>query len=175
MARIQLVDDEPMILTALKRALRDTEWEVEAFSDPVLALHGLTDKPYEVIICDHHMPEIDGVTYLQFAKQCQPGSIRILLSGLADHQALTQAINQAEIYRYIPKPWDNDELVAIINAALTLYRTREQERKDLDLFHLEKHRSDAERMQISMLKSRHGDLYEVRRDEHGFIILEGDD
>lgn len=128
-----------------------------------------------MIICDHHMPDIDGVTYLQFAKQCQPGSIRILLSGLADHQALAQAINQAEIYRYIPKPWDNDELIVIINEALKLYRVREQDRQDLDLFHIQKHRSDAERMQIRMLETRHGELYEVRRDEHGLIILDGDE
>ncbi|BBP82919.1 hypothetical protein PHLH8_25610 [Pseudomonas sp. Pc102] len=175
MARIQLVDDDPLILRTLQRAMRDAGWELEPFDDPVLALHALAEKPYEVIVCDHHMPDIDGVTYLQFAKQCQPASIRILLSGMADHQALMQAINQAEIYRFIPKPWENEELLATVRGALTLYRTREHDRRELDLLQIHKHRGEAERMQIKVLKTRHGELYEVQRDEQGRIVLDGEE
>lgn len=175
MARIQLVDDEPMILNSLKRALRVLEWEVDTYQDPVLALHALAEKPYEIIVCDHHMPDIEGVTYLQFAKQCQPHSIRILLSGLADHNALMQAINQAEIYRFISKPWDDDELLKTLADGLKVYEARAQDRKELTMLQLHQHRVEAEHMQIQVLKIRHGALYEVKRDEDGALILDAEE
>jgi fused signal recognition particle receptor len=110
MIKIQLLDDEPHILSALQRVLRPHHWEVHAFSDGQQALQALTEHEYAVIVSDYKMPNLDGITYLQFAKQRQPNAMRMVLSAHGDRHSMMQAINRAEIYRFLSKPWEDYEI-----------------------------------------------------------------
>lgn len=69
MHNIQILDDDPAILAALKRVLRAENWQIHTFTDPQAALQALAENSYAVIMTDLHMPQLDGITYLQFAKQ----------------------------------------------------------------------------------------------------------
>ena len=110
MIRIQLVDDEPNVLNSLRRLLRRQDWQVDAFSDVEEALEALLQHEYAVILSDYKMPMADGVTYLKIAKQKQPGAIRLVLSGHGDSESMVKAINQAEVFRYLTKPWDDKQI-----------------------------------------------------------------
>ena len=129
MIRIQLVDDEPNVLNSLRRLLRRQDWQVDAFSDVEEALEALLQHEYAVILSDYKMPMADGVTYLKFAKQKQPGAIRLVLSGHGDSESMVKAINQAEVFRYLTKPWDDHEVVAAISSAVELYRLQKENQR----------------------------------------------
>ncbi len=129
MIRIQLVDDEPNILSALKRLLRPNGWEIHAYDNVEAALGGLLEHDYAVIISDYQMPTADGVTYLQFAKQRQPDAMRLVLSAYGDRKSMIKAINQAEVYRYLSKPWDDYEVVAAIKSAIDVYQLKTENQR----------------------------------------------
>lgn len=129
MIRIQLVDDEPNILSALKRLLRPNGWEIHAYDNVEAALGGLLEHEFAVIISDYQMPTADGVTYLQFAKQRQPDAMRLVLSAYGDRNSMIKAINQAEVYRYLSKPWDDYEVVAAIKSAIDVYQLKTENQR----------------------------------------------
>ncbi len=118
MHRVMLVDDEENVLRALVRVLRREKLEVETYTSAPEALRRLEVIPFDVIVADYRMPEMNGVEFLTQAKRLQPQTMRLILSGMADRDALEKAINQAEIYRFVSKPWDDDELRNLISATL---------------------------------------------------------
>ncbi|HEY9119479.1 MAG TPA: response regulator, partial [Marinobacter sp.] len=132
MIKIQLVDDEPNILNALKRLLRPNGWEIHTYDNVESALGGLLEHNYAVIVSDYQMPTADGVTYLQFAKQRQPNAVRLVLSAYGDRNSMIKAINQAEVYRYLSKPWDDYEVVATIKSAIDIYELKTENQRLLD-------------------------------------------
>ena len=156
MIRIQLVDDEPNVLNSLRRLLRRQDWQVDAFSDVEEALEALLQHEYAVILSDYKMPMADGVTYLKFAKQKQPGAIRLVLSGHGDSESMVKAINQAEIFRYPTKPWDDHEVVAAISSAVELRLQKENQRLRKE--------NDAQR---AMIKAREEELLRLEADNLG--------
>lgn len=171
MIRIQLVDDEPAIISALKRVMRDEGWTIDTFSDPQQALHELTQVNYAVIISDLRMPKLDGIAYLQFAKQRQPLSQRLLLSGHGDRDSLMQAINQAQIHRFISKPWDDYELLNAVRSAVSLYQLHEERRQLLEQLKQQKDLVARQQENLLALQRKHPQLLEVTRDADGAIWL----
>lgn len=83
-----------------------------------------------VIITDHRMPVMTGIEFLESIIQTYPDTIRILLTGFADINAVMDAINRGHVYKYIVKPWQNDELKMYITNAMEIYKLR-RENKDL--------------------------------------------
>ncbi|WP_024872587.1 response regulator [Tolumonas lignilytica] len=127
MERILLVDDEPMILKALVRLLQRTpclcdgrlfKLEMVTFTDPVKALDYARENQISLVISDYRMPGMDGVNLLTSIKTLQPNASRIIISGYADLNALIEAINRANIYRFIAKPWNDYELTSTVGQAL---------------------------------------------------------
>jgi len=118
MTTIALVDDEINNLSALKRALRKEDWQILTFDDPMQALKELEFENVDLIISDYRMPHMNGVTFLNEFKKINPSAIRLILSGQADLDGLLGAINSAEVYRFITKPWDDNDLRLIIKHAL---------------------------------------------------------
>lgn len=119
MYSILIVDDEENIVNALKRSLRKVpEWEVETFTSSVEALNYAKSFSFDLFVSDFRMPEMDGVEFLTKIKEIQPDSARIILSGYTDFDGLIGAINQAEIFRFITKPWNDYELILTIDQAL---------------------------------------------------------
>ena len=117
MPHLLILDDEELILNALVRALKSEEYTLDKFTSPLQALDKLGKTNYDVILADYRMPEMDGITFLKKAKQHLPQAKRIILSGQADFNGLVNAINEAEIFRFIFKPWNDDELKAILMQA----------------------------------------------------------
>lgn len=175
MIKIQLVDDEPHILSALQRLLRPRGWTLHPFDDPELALQALAEHRYAVIVCDLNMPQLDGLTYLQFARQRQPDALRMLLSAHGDRATLMQAINRAEVYRFLSKPWDNYEVESALHAAVDLYQLRDENLRLLEQVRDQQDTLERQRRELLRLETEHPGLTRVSRDADGAVLLEGYD
>ncbi len=120
--RLLFVDDEENILRSLKRLFMDDEYEVFTATSGKEALAILeTHDDIAVIVSDQRMPEMEGVEFLEKSRKISPLSIKILLTGYADVNAAIAGINRAGAARYLNKPWQDDELVQVVNAALQSY------------------------------------------------------
>lgn len=126
-SRVMIVDDEESILSALRRVLRiapctygrlNYELDVETFSSPGTALRRAGETGFDLIMSDYRMPEMDGVTFLTHAKELQPDAVRLVLSGYADLDAIMRAFDQAQIFRFVAKPWNDYILLSSIAEAL---------------------------------------------------------
>jgi response regulator RpfG family c-di-GMP phosphodiesterase len=117
---ILLVDDEPEILFSLRGLLR-REFELHTAERGAQALEILRQHPIHVIMSDQRMPEMTGVELLRRARAEFPQAIRILFTGYADIKSVIEAINEARVYRYLTKPWDPDELCALLHEACGEY------------------------------------------------------
>lgn len=117
-ARVLLVDDEENILRSLQRILRREPWELTTANSGEQALAAMAEHKYDLVISDARMPGMDGPTLLAEIRRKYPWCIRILLTGYADITSTIKAINDGQIYRYISKPWDDDELRLTIRQAL---------------------------------------------------------
>jgi two-component system, NtrC family, sensor kinase len=120
--RILLVDDEISIQKAFRRLFMDSEFEILSASSSQEGLAVLSQNhPIQVVISDYGMPGMNGVDFLKEVCTRWPETMRIILSGYEETPYITSAMNSGEIYKYNPKPWNDDELVAIIEKALEQY------------------------------------------------------
>ena len=109
---IVLVDDESIITSAFKTLLKVEGYSnVHCFNKPTEALEFLKSNTPDVIVSDFMMPEMNGLEFLTEAKNMHPEVSMILLTGYADKENAIRAINEIGLYKYIEKPWDNDDLV----------------------------------------------------------------
>lgn len=123
------VDDEPSILSALRRVLRAEGCRLLTAPGGVEALAILATESVDVVVSDMRMPGMDGAQLLARVREHWPGTARILLTGYADMDATIAAINHGQIYRYIHKPWDENELRLTVRQAAehqALQRDRER-------------------------------------------------
>lgn len=124
--KILCVDDEKNVLRSLKRLFLDEEYEIFTADGGKEGLEILKDeKGIQLIISDYRMPGMDGVDFLRQANELNPNTIRIVLSGYADTAAVVAAINEGQIYKFIPKPWNDDDLRVNINKALDVFFLRQ--------------------------------------------------
>jgi EAL domain-containing protein (putative c-di-GMP-specific phosphodiesterase class I)/CheY-like chemotaxis protein len=131
--RLLLVDDEPNILSALRRLLRGEGYQILTAPDGAAGLALLAEHPVDVIVSDQRMPGMVGADFLREAKQQYPETIRIMLSGYTELQSVTDAVNEGAIYKFLTKPWDDDQLRGHIAEA---FRVKESADENLRL-HLE--------------------------------------
>ena len=122
MRRFLLVDDEINILQALQRTLRqqfrDEEFLMELHTDPLQALQRTSEVAFDIVITDFLMPQMNGVEFLEQVRDAQPDAIRLMLSATSGFDTIMNAINRAEVFRYITKPWNAAELEEIIRLSL---------------------------------------------------------
>ncbi len=112
---VMVVDDEDIIVGAIQNFLEfELEYTVLPFTSPEQALETLKERNVHVIVADYMMPGMDGVTFLTHARDVQPEATRILLTGYADKQNAIRAINEAGLYQYLEKPWDNDAFMMVL-------------------------------------------------------------
>ncbi|MEM8668459.1 MAG: response regulator [Planctomycetota bacterium] len=123
---ILLVDDEPEILHSLKSLLR-REFTLHTAESGAEALKILAEHTIQVIMTDQRMPEMNGSQLLHEVNQVSPETIRIIFTGYADIKAVVDAINCGELYRYITKPWDPDELIDVLTAATKEFQRRKHQ------------------------------------------------
>jgi CheY-like chemotaxis protein len=134
--RILVVDDEEAILETMTYTFED-DYEVYTSSDARRALELLDEKePVAVVLTDQRMPNMSGVDFLREASKKHPGTVRIILTGFADMEAIIGAINDGHVYAYITKPWEPDHLKQVMKQAVDHYElAAENERLLTDLKH----------------------------------------
>lgn len=116
--RILCVDDEENILQSLQRFLRISGYEVFIARGGAEGLAFLKENAVDLIIADQRMPHMNGSEFLRQVRKEFPGMVSIMLSGQSDFESLIMAINEGEIFRFVSKPWDNETLLKIIDAAV---------------------------------------------------------
>ena len=125
--RVMLVDDDELVLSTLRTLLQvEGGFQVLEFIDPLRAVEALERLPVDIVVSDYVMPGINGVDLLKQARSLQPEAMRILLTGFADKQNAIRALNEAGIYQYLEKPWDNDQFLLVLQNALREKGLRQQ-------------------------------------------------
>jgi len=119
-----LVDDEPDILTALRRLFRRSGYHILTATSAADALELLALNDVQVIMSDQRMPAMSGSEFLGRVRSLYPDTVRIVLSGYSDMNALMSAVNRGAIYRFISKPWDDDDLRQQIREAFMHYEEK---------------------------------------------------
>ena len=94
---------------------------VEVAESGAQALQKLEQKEFHLVLSDMQMPEMNGTDFLIQVRKRWPKVMRLLLTGAADLKDAISAINEGEIYRYLTKPWNDEEVVSIVKAALENY------------------------------------------------------
>jgi CheY-like chemotaxis protein len=119
--RILCVDDEPRVLQALGRHLRE-RFEVLTAGSGAEGLEVVKREPdLAVVIADMRMPAMDGATFLRHTRELQPTAVRMLLTGQADIAAAIKAINEGQVFRFLTKPCPPDQLLAVVDEAVRQY------------------------------------------------------
>lgn len=128
--KILCVDDERNVLRALERIFLDDDYEIVLAGSGDEGLKILEESgPFQVIISDYRMPAMSGVEFLRVVYERHPETVRIVLSGYADTGAIVAAINDGHIYKFIPKPWNDDELRVTIQNCLERYFLQKRNRE----------------------------------------------
>ena len=119
--KILCVDDEPNILSALRRMFMLSGFEVEEANSAAEALQKLEQSEFHLVLSDMQMPEMNGAEFLAQVRDRWPKVMRLMLTGTADLKTAISAINEGEIYRYLTKPWNDEEVVSTVKSALERY------------------------------------------------------
>lgn len=122
------IDDEEFNLSAFKASFRRI-FNVYIANSAEEGLAILNDRIIHVVIADQKMPDTTGIQFFESIINSYPSPTRILVTGYSDINAVIDAINKGQVYRYIPKPWNESELKTTIEKAYQLYALREQNNK----------------------------------------------
>lgn len=115
---VLLVDDEPGVLSALRRLLRPTGYRVFTAESAAAALELLASVEVDVVVSDMRMPNMNGAEFLAAVKALYPDTVRILLTGYSELDSAVHAINEGGVYHYLNKPWDDQELLLTLRNAV---------------------------------------------------------
>jgi len=175
MHRIMIVDDEENVSRALRRALAASDVEIELFSHPHEALRRAQTTNFDLVISDYRMPEMDGIRLLSEMKKLQPDAMRIIISGHADLEGLIGAVNAAEIFRFISKPWNDPDLTLCVRHALEHRAILVENRHLADQVRAQRQELSRQKTALQQLESKYPGLVRVNWGEDGSIILEEGD
>ena len=167
--RLLFVDDEPAVLKSLKRCFRKENYHITTSTEPHEALKILDTKTFHLVISDFMMPKMNGSEFLSIVKSEHPNIIRIMLTGHADTQAVMTAINSGAVYKFILKPWNDDDLRVTIALALEQYElmarnkalTAENDKHKQDLNKLSK-MATTNRSQLLMMLNKNASINEAQ-------------
>lgn len=179
MKRIVLVDDEINLLQALRRTLQrglgDGEhYVIELFSDPCEALKRAAEVSFDLVLSDYRMPQMNGVRFLKALRELQPDCMRLILSASTDFGALMSAVNEAEVMRYLVKPWSDEELVATVQEALTRHDETREDRRLADEMRLQQGEVSAEEFERRRLEAEEPGITRVNWGPDGSVLLDDD-
>ena len=123
---ILIVDDEENILKSLERLLEDEGYKMFFANSGDNGLEIIKREDIQMVISDHRMPGMDGIKFLSEIKKILPDTIRIMLTGYADVDMAIKAINEGEVYRFITKPWNNNELLGAVKQGIEYYNLQRE-------------------------------------------------
>lgn len=128
---ILVVDDEPEMLRSLRSLLR-MEFTVFTAGSAKEGARVLQEETIHIVMTDQCMPEMTGVEFLKQIKCRHPEAIRVIFTGYADVNAVIDAINMGNVYRYVSKPWDPDQLITLLREAGDRYDVLAERRQLLE-------------------------------------------
>ncbi|NMM38732.1 MAG: response regulator [Glaciimonas sp.] len=176
MRRFLLVDDEINILQALRRMLRqkirDEDFLVEMHTDPQQALQRAREVAFDVVISDFHMPQMNGVDFLEQVRDAQPDATRLMLSASADFGTIMNAVNRAEVFRYIAKPWTATELEEIVRLSLERRDKIMEDRRLADAVRVQRGVLTPQALEALRLEEEEPGITKVRWGLDGSVMLD---
>ena len=122
MNSVLFVDDEPSILRSVERTFHDADLRILTADSGEEALKILGQEEIAVVVSDNRMPGMSGIDLLMRVRTLSPDTVRIMMTAFADLRTVIAAINTSEVFRFVTKPWDNDNLIEVINEGVTRYR-----------------------------------------------------
>lgn len=171
--KILLVDDESNVLKALSRLLK--EYDLTTASSGEDALLRARDQAFDLVISDYRMPGMNGIDFLILFKRLQPDAIRVVLSGFADLEGVQHAINEAEVFRFINKPWSNLEILNVVETGLNHKRILLENRMLADKVRSQQILLDEKDAILKALEAEEPGITKVNWAEDGSIILDEQD
>ena len=129
--RLLLLDDEPHVVAALQRLLRQhfgRSLAIDTQVDPVQALALAELRHWDAVLSDYRMPQLDGLEFLRRLSTLQPHAVRLVLSASCDLETVMRAVNDVGVFRYLVKPWQTEALIEHVQAALRHARVQSEER-----------------------------------------------
>ncbi|MFH1398066.1 MAG: response regulator [Candidatus Omnitrophota bacterium] len=163
---ILLVDDEKNILNSISRLLQDDSREIITAENSREALEKLKSiGGVDLVISDNRLPDFSGIDFLIKVRQLYPNTIRVLITGYPDVESVIHAINKGQVYRFITKPWDNEEIKVIVKQALDFYDVLKDNRSLLKIA----------RQQADLLKSvkqKYPDISQAEFDKSSLYIID---
>lgn len=118
---IYYVDDESHNLTVFEASL-PSEWNIKVFDSPLKALDALSNDNPWIVVSDQRMPGMLGVNFLEIVKKTHPNAKRVLVTGFTDEDLIVECVRKAQIYDYIRKPWDSEDLSHRIAKMIETYK-----------------------------------------------------
>ncbi|MBI1891940.1 MAG: response regulator [Burkholderiales bacterium] len=176
MKRFLLVDDEINVLNALQRILRqrlgDIDVKVETCSDPVEALARIGEMSFDLVISDQRMPMMTGVEFLKAVRKIQPDAVRLMLSAYSEFSAVVNAVNEAEVFRYIAKPWQPEDLEQVIRLALARREQILEDKRLADEMRVQRGAMSAQELEAKRLEDEEPGITKVNWGPDGSVHLE---
>ncbi|MFN7505762.1 MAG: response regulator, partial [Limnobacter sp.] len=165
-----LVDDEENVLNALVRVLRRDGYTLYTAKSVNQAFEILANNPIEVVLSDQRMPEKNGTVFLSEVKRSYPNTVRLMLSGYTEVGAVTEAINEGAIYKFLTKPWDDGQLRANIREAFHRFEIEAQNQR---LHHeIEKVNADLLQLNHVLEQELHARNMRIRRDSSVACVMQ---
>jgi DNA-binding NtrC family response regulator len=178
-----LVDDESGVLNALSRLLRLTPLviadrpchpQVEVFTSAREALARAAERAYSLVVSDFRMPEMDGVAVLRRMRELQPDCARVILSGYTDLNGLIGAINEAQIDRFIAKPWNDFELVSALSQILQIRALRMENEALANQMRCERGQLSVAELEMKRLEQMEPGITQVQWGPDGSVVMDAD-
>ena len=123
------VDDEESVLHALRRIFLEENYEIRTARAAEDAIRILEEEKVHLVVTDHRMPGMTGAQFLREVKKRWPETIRIMLTGYADVQSILGAVNEGAVYKFITKPWNDEDLRLSVSLALQQYVLLQENRR----------------------------------------------
>ncbi len=164
---ILIVDDDPNVIAALKRLLHSEPYNVLTVLSGEEALELMEEHAIDLVLCDEKMPGLRGSDVLRVMKDKWPDTIRIMLSGQVDVEAVVRAINEGEAYRFISKPWNEAELLLTVSQAMEKGHLIRENRRLTNEIRKHEHL-------ITMLENQHPGITQLNLDSEGVYIASSD-
>ncbi len=163
---ILLVDDEKNILNSISRLLQEDNREIITAESSRQALEKLKSiGGVDLVISDNRLPDFSGIDFLIKVKQLYPDTIRVLITGYPDVESVIHAINKGQVYRFITKPWDNEEIKIIVKQALDFYDVLKDNRS---LLRIARQQADL----LKSVKQKYPDISQAEFDKSSLYIIE---